>query len=116
MCYVLSLSKLNFCFYTNLIDLKGLQLLIFILFSFLLFVLLIQSFLFKSCDNYYINSLLFCNLQVAAIHFLGLAGHFALGNTNSLATIDVAGAFIVKILNRKSFDDYFDGLLVRCSN
>ncbi|KAJ3676959.1 hypothetical protein LUZ60_002683 [Juncus effusus] len=33
-------------------------------------------------------------VEVAAIHFLGLTGHFGLGNTNSLATIDVAGAFI----------------------
>ncbi|XP_020107816.1 GPI ethanolamine phosphate transferase 2 isoform X2 [Ananas comosus] len=33
-------------------------------------------------------------VEVAAIYFLGLAGHFGLGNTNSLATIDVAGAFI----------------------
>ena len=29
------------------------------------------------------------------MHFLGMAGHFGLGNTNSLASIDVAGAFIV---------------------
>lgn len=27
-----------------------------------------------------------------------MAGHFALGNSNSLATIDVAGAFIVRLL------------------
>ncbi|XP_072985914.1 uncharacterized protein [Typha latifolia] len=33
-------------------------------------------------------------VEVAAMHFLGLAGHFGLGNTNTLATIDVAGAFI----------------------
>jgi len=26
---------------------------------------------------------------------MGMAGHFALGNSNTLATIDVAGAFIV---------------------
>ncbi|PQQ18194.1 GPI ethanolamine phosphate transferase 2 isoform X2 [Prunus yedoensis var. nudiflora] len=32
--------------------------------------------------------------EVAAFYFLGMAGHFALGNSNSLATIDVAGAFI----------------------
>ncbi|KAF7130490.1 hypothetical protein RHSIM_Rhsim10G0172300 [Rhododendron simsii] len=31
---------------------------------------------------------------VAGLYYLGLAGHFALGNTNTLATIDVAGAFI----------------------
>ncbi|XP_015890563.3 GPI ethanolamine phosphate transferase 2 isoform X2 [Ziziphus jujuba] len=33
-------------------------------------------------------------VEVAAIYYLGIAGHFALGNSNSLATIDVAGAFI----------------------
>lgn len=33
-------------------------------------------------------------VQVVAMHFLGMAGHFGLGNTNSLASIDVAGAFI----------------------
>lgn len=36
----------------------------------------------------------FC-FQVAAFYYMGIAGHFALGNSNSLATIDVAGAFIV---------------------
>jgi ethanolaminephosphotransferase len=29
------------------------------------------------------------------MQFLGMTGHFGLGNTNSLASIDVAGAFIV---------------------
>lgn len=33
-------------------------------------------------------------VEVAALYFLGMAGHFGLGNTNTLATIDVAGAFI----------------------
>ncbi|XP_026656332.2 GPI ethanolamine phosphate transferase 2 isoform X5 [Phoenix dactylifera] len=33
-------------------------------------------------------------VEVASIYFLGMAGHFGLGNSNSLATIDVAGAFI----------------------
>nr|CAB3447925.1 unnamed protein product [Digitaria exilis] len=32
--------------------------------------------------------------DVIAMQFLGMAGHFGLGNTNSLASIDVAGAFI----------------------
>ncbi|XP_047955777.1 GPI ethanolamine phosphate transferase 2 [Salvia hispanica] len=32
--------------------------------------------------------------KVAALYYLGMAGHFGLGNTNTLATIDVAGAFI----------------------
>ncbi|KAK2656569.1 hypothetical protein Ddye_009621 [Dipteronia dyeriana] len=33
-------------------------------------------------------------VEVSALYFLGMAGHFALGNSNTLATIDVAGAFI----------------------
>ncbi|OVA01779.1 Type I phosphodiesterase/nucleotide pyrophosphatase/phosphate transferase [Macleaya cordata] len=33
-------------------------------------------------------------VEVAALYFLGMAGHFGLGNSNTLATIDVAGAFI----------------------
>uniref|UniRef100_A0A5B7BMG7 Putative Alkaline-phosphatase-like family protein n=1 Tax=Davidia involucrata TaxID=16924 RepID=A0A5B7BMG7_DAVIN len=33
-------------------------------------------------------------VEVAALYYLGMAGHFGLGNTNTLATIDVAGAFI----------------------
>ncbi|CAL9774211.1 unnamed protein product [Musa acuminata subsp. burmannicoides] len=33
-------------------------------------------------------------IEVVAMLFLGMAGHFGLGNSNSLATIDVAGAFI----------------------
>jgi len=37
------------------------------------------------------------SFQVAALYFIGMAGHFGLGNTNTLATIDVAGAFIVHI-------------------
>ncbi|KAL6558732.1 hypothetical protein OROMI_019082 [Orobanche minor] len=33
-------------------------------------------------------------VKVAALYYLGMAGHFSLGNTNTLSTIDVAGAFI----------------------
>ncbi|XP_027187605.1 GPI ethanolamine phosphate transferase 2 isoform X2 [Cicer arietinum] len=33
-------------------------------------------------------------VEIAALYNLGMAGHFALGNSNTLATIDVAGAFI----------------------
>jgi ethanolamine phosphate transferase 2 subunit G len=36
------------------------------------------------------------------MHFLGMAGHFGLGNTNSLASIDVAGAFIVSFLTKNA--------------
>ncbi|XP_041017312.1 GPI ethanolamine phosphate transferase 2 isoform X3 [Juglans microcarpa x Juglans regia] len=37
-------------------------------------------------------------VEIAALYYLGMAGHFALGNSNTLATIDVAGAFIVRHL------------------
>uniref|UniRef100_UPI001CB9D402 GPI ethanolamine phosphate transferase 2 n=1 Tax=Erigeron canadensis TaxID=72917 RepID=UPI001CB9D402 len=33
-------------------------------------------------------------VEIAVIYYVGMAGHFSLGNTNTLATIDVAGAFI----------------------
>lgn len=33
-------------------------------------------------------------VEIAALYYLGMAGHFGFGNTNTLATIDVAGAFI----------------------
>ncbi|PON38793.1 Type I phosphodiesterase/nucleotide pyrophosphatase/phosphate transferase [Parasponia andersonii] len=33
-------------------------------------------------------------IEVALFYYMGMAGHYALGNSNSLATIDVAGAFI----------------------
>lgn len=33
-------------------------------------------------------------VEIAALYYMGMAGHFALGNSNTLATIDVAGAFI----------------------
>lgn len=34
-------------------------------------------------------------VQVAVLYYMGMMGHFSLGNSNTLATIDVAGAFIV---------------------
>ncbi|KAK4411726.1 GPI ethanolamine phosphate transferase 2 [Sesamum angolense] len=33
-------------------------------------------------------------VEVAALYYVGMTGHFGLGNTNTLATVDVAGAFI----------------------
>ncbi|KAI3664802.1 hypothetical protein L6452_43410 [Arctium lappa] len=33
-------------------------------------------------------------VEISALYYLGMAGHFSLGNTNTLATIDVARAFI----------------------
>lgn len=41
--------------------------------------------------------------QVAALYYLGMAGHFGIGNTNNLATIDVAGAFIVLLFPLQVF-------------
>ncbi|CAA7401578.1 unnamed protein product [Spirodela intermedia] len=32
-------------------------------------------------------------VEVSALYFIGMTGHFGLGNSNTLATIDVAGAF-----------------------
>ncbi|KAJ4813488.1 GPI ethanolamine phosphate transferase 2 [Rhynchospora pubera] len=49
-------------------------------------------------------------VKVAAMYFLGLAGHFGLGNTNSLATIDVAGAFI----GISSYSTVLSGILMFC--
>ncbi|XP_020255889.1 GPI ethanolamine phosphate transferase 2 isoform X2 [Asparagus officinalis] len=56
----------------------------------LIFSQLIASIIYFSADRS-------CHRQwveVIAIYFLGMAGHFGLGNSNSLATIDVAGAYI----------------------
>ncbi|KAG9132511.1 hypothetical protein Leryth_008432 [Lithospermum erythrorhizon] len=47
-------------------------------------------------------------VEVAALYYLGLAGHFGLGNTNSLATIDVAGAFI----GVSSYSTFLSGILM----
>uniref|UniRef100_A0A7N0TJ25 GPI ethanolamine phosphate transferase 2 C-terminal domain-containing protein n=1 Tax=Kalanchoe fedtschenkoi TaxID=63787 RepID=A0A7N0TJ25_KALFE len=33
-------------------------------------------------------------VEIATLYYLGMTGHFSLGNSNTLATIDVAGAFI----------------------
>lgn len=34
--------------------------------------------------------------QVLVLQWIGTSGHFALGNSNTLATVDVAGAYIVR--------------------
>ncbi|KAL6635238.1 hypothetical protein ACP70R_027909 [Stipagrostis hirtigluma subsp. patula] len=57
---------------------------------FLIFLQIISSII-----HFYLDKTLHKQwVQVAAMQFLGMAGHFGLGNTNSLASIDVAGAFI----------------------
>ncbi|KQK02046.1 GPI ethanolamine phosphate transferase 2 isoform X2 [Brachypodium distachyon] len=47
-------------------------------------------------------------VQVVAMQLLGLTGHFGLGNTNSLASIDVAGAFV----GISSYSTVLSGLLM----
>ncbi|KAK4356289.1 hypothetical protein RND71_025260 [Anisodus tanguticus] len=48
-----------------------------------------------------VSDVVFCTSLVAALYYMGMAGHFGLGNTNTLATIDVAGAF-VGVLNHST--------------
>ncbi|XP_028754540.1 GPI ethanolamine phosphate transferase 2 isoform X1 [Neltuma alba] len=47
-------------------------------------------------------------VEIMALCYLGSAGHFALGNSNTLATIDVAGAFI----GISSHSTFLSGLLM----
>ncbi|KAI3972564.1 hypothetical protein MKX01_019222 [Papaver californicum] len=56
----------------------------------LLFFQVLGSMFYFSIDETYSKHW----VKVAALYFLGMAGHFGLGNSNTLATIDVAGAFI----------------------
>ncbi|KAI5413572.1 hypothetical protein KIW84_057950 [Lathyrus oleraceus] len=44
---------------------------------------------FSSCGSHHKQW-----VEITALYNLGMAGHFALGNSNTLATIDMAGAFI----------------------
>ncbi|CAI0403740.1 unnamed protein product [Linum tenue] len=60
----------------------------------LLMVQILGSMLCYSQSGQYHTEL----VEVASLYYLGMAGHFALGNSNTLATIDVAGAFIVRPL------------------
>lgn len=41
--------------------------------------------------------------QVLALQWMGGSGHFGLGNSNTLATVDVAGAYIVRLFPLISF-------------
>ncbi|KAK9285804.1 hypothetical protein L1049_025005 [Liquidambar formosana] len=56
----------------------------------LLFVQILASMLYYSSGGPHRKQW----VEVAALYYLGMAGHFGLGNSNSLATIDVAGAYI----------------------
>ncbi|GMY12101.1 GPI ethanolamine phosphate transferase 2 isoform X2 [Fagus crenata] len=47
-------------------------------------------------------------VEIAALYYLGMAGHFGLGNSNTLATIDVAGAFI----GMSSYSTLLSGILM----
>ncbi|KAK9713118.1 hypothetical protein RND81_06G004100 [Saponaria officinalis] len=49
-------------------------------------------------------------VEVASLYFMGVAGHFGLGNSNTLATIDVAGAFI----GISSHSTLLSGILMFC--
>ncbi|GMH24143.1 hypothetical protein Nepgr_025986 [Nepenthes gracilis] len=71
------------------------------------FLLLVQIW---ASMNYFCNDELHHKqwVQVSALYFLGMAGHFGLGNTNTLATIDVAGAFI----GISSYSTLFSGVLM----
>ncbi|KAK4707753.1 hypothetical protein R3W88_028678 [Solanum pinnatisectum] len=55
-----------------------------------LFLQVLASIWFSSGSNQHRRQW----VEVAALYYMGMAGHFGLGNTNTLATIDVAGAFI----------------------
>uniref|UniRef100_A0A0D9VLU7 GPI ethanolamine phosphate transferase 2 C-terminal domain-containing protein n=1 Tax=Leersia perrieri TaxID=77586 RepID=A0A0D9VLU7_9ORYZ len=56
----------------------------------LIFLQMISSIIHFSLDK----SLHKKWVQIVAMQLLGLSGHFGIGNTNNLASIDVAGAFI----------------------
>ncbi|KAG0492571.1 hypothetical protein HPP92_005969 [Vanilla planifolia] len=56
----------------------------------LIFVQTISSLIYFS-NNEWLHGKF---VEIAALYHLGMAGHFGLGNSNSLATIDVAGAFM----------------------
>ncbi|XP_021713995.1 GPI ethanolamine phosphate transferase 2-like isoform X1 [Chenopodium quinoa] len=49
-------------------------------------------------------------VEVAILYFIGMTGHFGLGNSNTLATIDVAGAFI----GISSHSTILSGILMFC--
>ncbi|KAL9241384.1 hypothetical protein vseg_015502 [Gypsophila vaccaria] len=72
-------------------------------------LLLIQV---SSCLIYFVNHGA-CRkplVEVASLYFMGMAGHFGLGNSNTLATIDVAGAFI----GISSHSTVLSGILMFC--
>lgn len=58
-----------------------------------IFILLLQLI---SMANYFYNASLHQKewIMVISMYWLGMSGHFGLGNSNSLATVDVAGAYI----------------------
>ncbi|KAK4771608.1 hypothetical protein SAY87_032140 [Trapa incisa] len=47
-------------------------------------------------------------VEVATLYYLGMVGHYAMGNSNSLATIDVAGAFI----GTSNYSTLYSGILM----
>ncbi|VFQ95014.1 unnamed protein product [Cuscuta campestris] len=65
------------------------------------FLLLLMQILGSIWHFSHSNQLVRQWTEVAALYYVGMAGHFGLGNTNTLATIDVAGAF-VGVLNHST--------------
>ncbi|XP_057541503.1 GPI ethanolamine phosphate transferase 2 isoform X2 [Amaranthus tricolor] len=73
------------------------------------FLLLLQisaAVMYFSCDGVHQTPW----VEVAALYFVGMAGHFGFGNSNTLATIDVAGAFI----GISSHSNLLSGILMFC--
>ncbi|CAN0858323.1 GPI ethanolamine phosphate transferase 2 [Linum grandiflorum] len=62
-----------------------------------IFLLMLQVFACMFCNSQVDRDQMEI-VEVASLYYMGMAGHFALGNSNTLATIDVAGAFIVRPL------------------
>ncbi|CAN0858325.1 GPI ethanolamine phosphate transferase 2 [Linum grandiflorum] len=58
-----------------------------------IFLLMLQVFACMFCNSQVDRDQMEI-VEVASLYYMGMAGHFALGNSNTLATIDVAGAFI----------------------
>nr|POE82033.1 gpi ethanolamine phosphate transferase 2 [Quercus suber] len=70
----------------------------------LLFVQILASLIYASNGGVHHKQW----VEIAALYYLGMAGHFALGNSNTLATIDVAGAFI----GMSSYSTLLSGILM----
>ncbi|KAK4566843.1 hypothetical protein RGQ29_002914 [Quercus rubra] len=70
----------------------------------LLFVQILASLIYASNGGVHHKQW----VEIATLYYLGMAGHFVLGNSNTLATIDVAGAFI----GMSSYSTLLSGILM----